>query len=290
LTLLPRDAAGDRGSLGDVTGDSAELALTNSWQVDPGLEVSARGRTTWTRGFNDGVRGTAAVGGRWAANEALTLRADAGIALGGESAGAGAGAVALEGGGREWSWSVSRGHEIGRGAFATDPAPGGPPDLLLVDADAATDYWLIGVGWQGPDGAPQIHLRTGRISVDGGLAPRLPGDAPVVPLQMAGAAAGRRWELGFSAPASGTAVLVTWEALNDASGAGRLIEGAGQWERRAVSLRQRLSRFGAKGLNWELIMGAEENWLTPRQATTDDPVRTALLGRRRVSGGMSITF
>jgi hypothetical protein len=128
------------------------------------------------------------------------------------------------------------------------------------------------------------------MAVDGGLAPRLPGDAAVVPLQTAGAAAGQHWEFGFSIPSSGASVLVTWESLKDASGAGRLLEGADRWGRRAVSLRQRLHRFGARGPNWELIMGAEENWLAPQRPASDDLVRTALLQRRRVSGGMSITF
>ena len=149
--------------------------------------------------------------------------------------------------------------------------------------------WAVGLSV-----APGVFLREVRLrgewyDVEGDLAARLPIDLPLAPVAWDGKARGRRLEVGLALTA-GTEVSIVWDELEDLGGAAPLLEGARRWERRAVALRQRLARVGETGA-WYVILSAEDNDLSPAPApAADDGLRLALLQRRRVSGGMALSF
>lgn len=292
LALLPSDVAGASVSLTEASGSGAFLSVGDRWHVSRTVTLMSTARSDWNAGFGSGVRGAATVGAQWTPVETAMFRAESGLTLGGERAGSPVARVSVEGGGPNWNLSVARDHEVGPVVWRTPPTEATLTDPFLAGRDAATDRWTAGVHWRAGARVPEVRVQATWVRVKGAVAPRLPGDLPLVPLDSAGAAAGRRVEFGLALPRTRTEVTVFWDQLKDRSGDDRvLLEGADRWTRRAMSVRQRLVLWGRDGPNCDLVIGAEENRLTSdAPAAAGDSLRQALLQRRRYTGGVALSF
>ena len=287
LSLAPASGVGD--SLAAAFGDRAAAFADDTWQASSGLALVARARGEWARGFDERSRGAASIGARAALGESVSFAADAGAMVGGRSAGEAIYRAAFEGGRGAVRWTVVRSRESGVDLFGLAASPDAAPLGVLVGPDALVARWAVGLSV-----APGVFLREVRLrgewyDVEGDLAARLPIDLPLAPVAWDGKARGRRLEVGLALTA-GTEISIAWDELEDLGGAAPLLEGARRWERRAVALRQRLARVGDTGA-WYVIISAEDNDLSPAPApAADDGLRLALLQRRRVSGGMALSF
>jgi hypothetical protein len=287
----PFEAPADTRSLGEAAGQSATVFVGDRWTTSPALELSAEARTLWTRGYETGPRTTTILSARWRPTAEVSVAASAGVVWGGVRSGDSVGAVGVEGDGQVWGWSVGREHEVGPVVWRERVGQVVPADLTLAGRDALVDRWTASLRWRSGGGGADVHLRGSYADAEGSAAPRVPGDIALTPVAgPAGSALGRRVELGVAVARSRTAVAVSWDELRDRAEAKVLLDGAERWRRRAILLRQRISVIGKDGPQCDLVLGAEDNQLDGSTAPPGRELRWAVLERRRVSGGLALSF
>ncbi len=287
LAVLPA-GTDPGGSLAEAAADRVTGAFEDTWRVAPNLALISRAAGDWTRFAEGRARGAATLGVRWDLTPYVQLLGEGGFALGGAARGQRLGALTVRAQAGPVAFSAARRHDLaGFGAHAGAAVSG----TLLGGPDALQDIWSAAVTWRRLAGT-DVRLTAEWVTLDGSLAPRLPVDLGLVPLVTDGRASGRRWDLEVSLPATGTSFDLSLQDLADRSpGGASLLEGADHWDRRAVTVRQRLTARDRDGATCYLVLAAEANRLDPAPAQPErDSLRLALLQRHRLSGGMALTF
>ncbi len=276
------------GSLAEAASDRVTGTFQDTWRVAPDLALISRATGDWTRFGAGRARGAATLGVRWDLTPYLQVLGEGGFALGGAVRGQGLGGLTLRAQAGPVAFSAARRHELAAlGAQAATPVTG----TLLGGPDALQDIWSAALTWHQVAGT-DVRLTAEWVAIEGSLAPRLPVDLGFVPVVTDGRAAGRRWDLELTISATGTSLDISLQDLADRGGGTPLLEGAERWDRRALTVRQRLtSRDRDGGAACYLVLAAEANRLDPAPAQPErDPLRLALLQRHRLSGGMALTF
>lgn len=281
------------GSLAAAYDHVASLVASDRWTAGPTLELLARGRADWTldaRTAGRTMRGTTSAGARWSPLAGLSLQAEAGLTVAGSSSGRPVGVIGVEGQLASFGWSIGRSSETGPTTwddFESFDAAGAGQNFLVGEG-ADVDRWTVGVEYSGSSRMPRVSMQWSRVDVDGTLAPRLPLDLALV---HAGTGEGRadQAEVGVMLARTGSTVTFSWARV--ASIRGDLLPGdAGTWERRGVAIRQRVLGLSS-GVLCEFVLAAEDAQLDRAgEATPETTLRTASLERRRLTGGVALSF
>lgn len=277
----------ESSSLLDQAGNGVDLMVARRWRPGEHLSLEARARADWNNQFSDGAWGNAGIGLIWEAVPGLSFRAMGGIVTGGDQAGQKVAELATQADWGPLSVSVSCGRESGLN-LATESGgtfPGAP--LLLTGPDGMTDRWQAEVTWRPVSLGLMLQINGEHTAFNGTLVPRVAGDFPLVPLQAEGEARGDRLATTFWVSRWGTQIQVVWDRLENLSGTS-FLEGASLWDRRLVSIRQRITGWGRNGVTVDLVLLGEENRLGGDAPHSS--LRALAIERRRVSGGMALTF
>ncbi len=287
--LLPVELGGMRDELSDALGDRVALFVGDLWQALPGLAVATRARGEWARGYDNGLRAVPSVEARLTAGPGVVLTAEGGVVLGGAHAGTPLGRFEVAGGRGPILLTASVDRSIGPASWEADAAlpSADASSRLAFGPDAVVDRVALAFTLRPAGVAGDLQLVAERIDIDGDLAPRLPHDIAIVPLALDARASTDRVTLAIGLHRIGSSLLVEWEQIDQATGAPVLPGGAAGWDRRAVSVRQRV--IAREGIAAFVVVGLEETRLST-EPSTDVSLRTSLLDRRRFSGGMSLTF
>ncbi|MBP7147702.1 MAG: hypothetical protein KBD01_09170 [Acidobacteria bacterium] len=145
------------------------------------------------------------------------------------------------------------------------------------------------VSWRPARALPTVHLRGEAYTIEGALAANLPGDTVVVPLVQDGQGRGVLAELVLELDSTGTWVEVNWSRMVDEGEQRAILDGAEAWSRRGVSVRQRLASRDRVGATCHIVLAYDASELE-QQPAAPPVARLALLERRRVSGGVALSF
>lgn len=288
IVILPMEVAGPSPFLEDLAGDHVALRVADLWQISSGLAVTSRGRVEWSRVDEGVLHAVPSVEARFNAGPGVVVRAEGGVVLGGRSAGDPVGRLEVSGRGGPVTVTAALDRDIGP-ALAEDRFAAPAPSRVVHEADSKVDRYIVDVTARLGGGLPSVRLTAERMDVEGNLATRLPHDLVFVPRGELAQSNVDRLLLEVGLARSGSTLLVEWEDLEQAAGPTLLPEGADGWERRSLGVRQRLLVRG--GLTAYVMLGAEKTRLDnadPELST--EPLRAALLERRRYSGGMSLLF